>query len=56
MKPVLSREEVAALLQGLSYDEPDHKILERGPAQERLDAEELRGKKATRRLPKRLAP
>jgi hypothetical protein len=56
MKSVLSREEVAALLQDLSHDEPDHKLLEPGPAQERLDSEGLRGKKVTRRLPKRLAP
>ena len=47
MKAVLSRKEVAALLKGLSQYEPDHKIPEPGPAQERLDSGELRGKKAT---------
>jgi hypothetical protein len=56
MKPVLSREEVAALLQGLSQYEPDHKIPEPGPAQERLDSGELRGKKATIPVAERIGP
>jgi len=47
MKPVLSPEEVSALLQGLSQYEPDHKIPESGQAQEWLDSGELREKKAT---------
>jgi len=56
VKPVLSREEVAALLQGLSQYEPDHEIPEPGPAQERLDDAELRGKKVTIPVAARIGP
>jgi hypothetical protein len=56
MKPVLSREEVDALLQGLSQCEPDHKIPEPGPAQERLYSGELRRKKVTIPVAKRIGP
>jgi hypothetical protein len=54
MKPVLSPEEVVALLRGRSQYEPDHKVPEPGPAQERLDSGELRGRKATIPVAKRI--
>ena len=56
MKPVLSKEEVTALLQGLTQYEPDHKIPEPGPAKERLDSGKLRGKKVTIPVAKRFGP
>jgi hypothetical protein len=56
MKPVLSREEVSALLQGLSQYEPDHEIPEPVPAQERQDSGELGGKKATIPVAARIGP
>ncbi len=48
VKQVLSREEVAVLLQGLSGEEPDHQILEPGPAKERRGDEGRRGRKDDR--------
>jgi hypothetical protein len=38
MQPVLSREEVTALLEGLAAGEPDRKIWAPGPAGERVDS------------------
>ena len=56
MKPVLSREEVAALLQGLSPDKPDHQIPEPGPARERQDSEGFRGKIGPRPVAEKIDP
>ena len=56
MKPVLSREEVASLLQGLSQYEPDHQIPEPGPARERQDSEGFRRKIVPRPVAEKIDP
>jgi hypothetical protein len=55
VKPVLSRRKVAALLQGLSQDEPDHKMPEPGPAKVRQEYEGFRGKRETRPVAEKIA-
>jgi len=56
VKPVLSREEVAALLQGLSQDKPEHQIPEPSPAKARQDSEGFREKRVTRPEAAKIGP